>query len=165
MLYRRASLSTLTVCLVLACAPADEAVEDVVASLEADLAAIAEAGQQLVASIDTDDVDGIMAGLTPDHVTMAPNVPALAGEELRAWHESRVAAGTTTFTRTSEEVTVLGDWVWERWSSRISYTPREGGEAEEGVGKGVWIWQRQPDGEWMLARSIWNSDLPRPTGG
>ena len=165
MLIRRASLAALMVSLTFACAPAEEAVEDVVISFEADLAAISEAGQQLVTAINADDVDGIMAGLTPDHITMAPNVPGLAGTELHAWHESRVAAVTTALTWTSEETTVFGDWAWERWSSRISYTPHEGGEPEEGVGKGIWIWQRQPDGTWMLARSIWNSDLPLPDDG
>jgi ketosteroid isomerase-like protein len=162
MLFRRASLAAMLLSLTLACAPSDEAVEEVIGFLDADLAAISEAGQRLVADLNRDDSDAIMAALTPDHITMAPNVPMLAGAELRAWHDARVEAFTTTLTHTWEETTVFGDWAWNRWSSHIVLTPRGDGDLWEDTGKGIWIWQRQPDGSWLLARSIWNSSLPIP---
>jgi len=163
-LFRRAFPAALMVSLTFACTPSDEAVQEVVGSLEADLTAISATGDQLVAALNADDIDAIVAALTTDHLTMAPNVPVLAGAELRAWHDARVAAFTTVLTHTWEEVTVLGDWAWSTWSSHIVLTPRDGGEPEEDTGKGIWIWQRQADGSWLLARSIWNSDLPLPAG-
>jgi len=61
---------------------------------ESDPSAITEAREQLIAALNSDNVDGIMAILTGDHITMAPNEPALALTGLRAWHASRISEST-----------------------------------------------------------------------
>lgn len=43
---------------------------------EVDIAAIAEAGERLITALEEDDVEVIMAGLSDDHITMAPNTSA-----------------------------------------------------------------------------------------
>ena len=127
--------------------------------VEADMDAIAQAGDQLIAALENDDVDGIMSGLTDDHITMAPNVPDFADlTELRAWHQERVDNFTwnsENFTR--DEVELIGDWAYERWSGIAILTPRSDGDQVHYDSKGIWIWKRQADGTWKLARSIWNS--------
>ncbi len=131
---------------------------------KADRAAIDKASQQMVAAIEGDDVEGILALVTGDHVTMAPNEPAIDDvTNLRAWHEGRINAFTSQATLSSEEIVVSGDWAYQRWSSSFVVTPRDGGSPIRAVNKGIWIWQRQPDGAWKMARSIFNSDLPLPT--
>jgi len=133
---------------------------------EADRAAIARASQQMVAAIEEDDIDGILSRVTTDVVQMAANEPILVGDpvRLRAWHQSRVSAFTTHMDFSLDELCVSGDWAFERWSTIFTLTPRGGSDPIEDVCKGIWIWQRQPDGAWKLARSIFNSDLPVPTG-
>ena len=131
--------------------------------VEADKEAIAKAGNQMVNALNSDDVDGIMSGLTDDHITMAPNVPAFADmAKLRSWHEERVENFSLNITITTDETEILGDCAFERWSSTLTLTPRLGGEPVQNKTKGIWIWKRQTDGTWKLARSIWNSDLLVP---
>ena len=131
---------------------------------EADRAAIAKARQQILATLEGDDVEEILAGLTSDHITFAPNETALDDiAKLRSWHQSRIDGFTAQLAVSSDELQVSGDWAFECWSGKFTVTPRDGGSPIEDVLKGIWIWQRQPDGEWKIARSIWNSDLPIPT--
>ena len=131
---------------------------------QADRAAIARTSRQMVAAIEGDDVEGILALLTADHITMDPNRPAIDDViKLRAWHEGRISAFTSQVTLSSDELLVSGDWAYQRWSGSFVVTPRGGGSPIRDVLKGIWIWQRQPDGAWKMSRSIFNSDLPLPT--
>jgi len=129
---------------------------------EADPTAISEAREQLIAALNNDNVDGIMAILTGDHITMAPNEPALALTALRAWHQSRISESKLDMSFTSEEILMVGDWAFERWTSSLTLTPTAGGSPTRDSNKGIWVWKRQADGTWRLARSIWNSDIPIP---
>jgi len=101
-----------------------------------------------------------MAILTGDHITMAPNEPALALTGLRAWHASRISESTLDISFTSEELLIAGDWAFERWTSSLTMTPKAGGNPTQDSNKGIWVWKHQADGTWRLARSIWNSDNP-----
>ncbi len=126
---------------------------------EADLAAITEAGEQLMAALNADDVPGILAGLTADHITMAPDVAALADRDaLTSWHQWRIDNFTTRIAFSSEEIRLLGDYAVQRWSTQLQLVPREEGVGVDGRSKGVWVWQRQADGSWKLLWSIWNHD-------
>jgi ketosteroid isomerase-like protein len=133
-------------------------------STEEDLAAIAVTRDQLTTALIEDDVDGILSPLTDDHITMAPNEPALDDlATLRQWHERRIEEYTMDGSFSSLEVRVAGDWAFECWSFPYTLTPKTGGIPVQGKNKGIWIWKRQRDGTWKLARSIWNSDNPLPT--
>jgi len=105
-----------------------------------------------------------MAGLTEDHLTMAPNGPTPPDNTVLAeWHRTRVEQFAFESDFTTDKVRVFGDIAIERWSSDMRLMPREGGEDVVDSTKGVWIWQRQEDGSWKLLWSIWNSNLPVET--
>jgi uncharacterized protein (TIGR02246 family) len=111
--------------------------------------------------METDDVAGILASLTGDHLTMPPDGPALADvRALRTWHEQRIAAYAMKGTWTSDDLRVEGDGAVDAWHGVFSLTPRAGGAPLSMSAKGVWLWRREADGQWRLARSIWNSDGP-----
>lgn len=130
-------------------------------SSEADRAAVEEASEVLIAALNANDIDGILAGLTPGHVTMAPNEPVLPnGPVLRPWHEARIAAVDAKFEITTDSMVVAGDWAIQRWRSKVTATPRDGSSSTSDSLKGIWVWQRQTDGGWKLDCSIWNSDNP-----
>ena len=137
--------------------------EQTTASVQADLAAIGEARQQLIDALIADDVEKIMDGLTSDHLTMPPNEPTPQTlDALRSWHERRIAEFTFDLVVSSPEVEIGGDWAIDRYSSTITLTPRDSGALIQNTSKGLWIWHHEQDGAWKLSRSIWNSDDPIP---
>jgi ketosteroid isomerase-like protein len=126
-----------------------------------DLASIAQVRDQLIAALNADDVDGIMAGLTDDHLTLAPDGPMPPDNvALRAWHDARVEQFSAHGEFTTDDIQLFGDLAVERWSNTLRLTPRGEGEEVADESKGVWIWKRQADGSWKLFWSIWNSNLP-----
>jgi ketosteroid isomerase-like protein len=58
-------------------------------------------------------------------------------------------------------IEVTGDLAVDRHRWVLDSMPKRGGRPVHDEGKGVWFWRRQTDGNWKIARSIWNSDLPR----
>lgn len=134
-------------------------------SPDADLAAIAAIGAQLQTAIREDDVAGIMAGLTANHLTMPPDQPAPPDNEaLEAWHQARVDEYSWAGDLTTDDVRIYGNIAIERWSGTTRVIPKAGGEEITDATKGVWIWERQVDGSWKLLWSVWNSSLPADQG-
>ena len=126
-----------------------------------DLAAIAEVRARLIEAISADDVAGIMAELIDDHLTMPPGEPTLPDNRaLIDWHQTRIDQFEYESTFHTDDIQIRGDIAIERWSNDAELVPRDGGQAVEDSGKGVWIWERQEDGSWKLLWSIWNSNLP-----
>jgi uncharacterized protein (TIGR02246 family) len=134
-------------------------------SPDADLAAIAAVRTQLQTALREDDVAGIMAGLTDNHLTMPPDQPAPPDNEaLAAWHQARVDQYSWAGEMATDEVRIYGNIAIERWSGTTRVIPKAGGEEITDSTKGVWIWERQADGSWKLLWSVWNSSLPADQG-
>ncbi len=130
-------------------------------SVEDDLAAIAESRTGILDALLADDVPGLMSYVTEDHFTMAPDEPTVPNNvALAEWHQSRIEQFVFRSTFRTEDIQIRGDIAIERWSSDSELEPREGGPIVEDSSKGVWIWERQPDGSWKLLWAIWSSDLP-----
>lgn len=123
------------------------------------LSQIAGVREQTQTALTSDDVDGIMAALADDHVTMPPGEPAFTdGASLAAWHEARVAQFSLEGDFTTEEIRWYGDVAIERWSATNRLVPKgQGQEASDSL-KGLWVWERQEDGSWKILWSIWNSN-------
>lgn len=130
-------------------------------SADKDRQAVIEARESLIRALEADDLESVFAGLTADHVTMAPDVPVLSETAaLRAWHEERIAAFSLKGNWPSTDLQIHGDWAIDSWAGPTTLTPRDGGEPVTVINKGVWFWRRAEDGSWKLARSIWNADSP-----
>lgn len=137
-----------------------ERADDTAASLEEDLADLTTVSNALTTAIVEDDVEGIMAHLTDDHVTMPPGGPMLPNNDaLRQWHQARVDDYRYSADFVTEDIQVRGDLAIERWSGTSTLSARDGSAEIEDDVKGVWIWERQADGSWKLLWSIWNSNL------
>jgi ketosteroid isomerase-like protein len=63
----------------------------------------------------------------------------------------------------TQQVVVAGDWAFDRGNLTITGQLAAGGEPFQYSGNILLIWQRQPDGSWLIAVDIWNSDLPAAT--
>ena len=145
------------------CAPPPEVARP---TAEEDLTAIAEVRDKLLQAYFDNDVSGIFSVLTGDHLTMAPNTSAMPNDDaLMRWHQDRIDVFSAEADHTVEEVVLDGDLAVERWSSIVRLTPHEGGEVVEDVLKGIWVWQRQAEGVWLILWSSFSSDLPFATDG
>src|SRR6266849_7406664 len=105
-----------------------------------------------------------MSGYTAeDAVGMAPNRPAIRGVDAHRqfWSEGFAAAKSLFFVF-PEELEIMGDVAIDQHRWVLDSMPKRGGRPIHDEGKGIWIWRRQADGSWKVARAIWNSDLSRP---
>lgn len=128
---------------------------------EEDLAGVAEARNAVLSALHNDDIDGIMAALVDDHLTMSPGAPTVPDNEaLIQWHQNRIDLFTFESDHVTDGVLLEGDIAIERWHGGSKLTNREDGSVVEDAIKGLWVWKRQPDESWKLLWSIWNSDLP-----
>jgi ketosteroid isomerase-like protein len=140
--------------------PAQEAAglsEEDVAAIEASLESFAQA-------IRASDWAALTALYTEDAVFMAPNQPALEGRAaMRAWLE--LFPPIAQYEATSVEIDGRGDLAHVRGNYSETYTVEGAPEPIHDTGKYVEIWRKQPDGSWLIAVEIWNSDLPLPEEG
>jgi len=108
------------------------------------------------------DADRMYAHAAPDIVAMPPNRPSKIGDADRQWIRDFLAAYTVEVQYKSDEIVIAGDWAFDRGTATETMTPKAGGPAATESTKYLWVYQRL-NGEWKLARLIWNSNGPPPT--
>ena len=109
------------------------------------------------------DVEGLLACYTDDVVSMLPDLPAMVGKDaLRAYYQEAFSQlSIESLEMTAAETHVAGDWAFSRGKFEETVTP-SGGDAFDVVGKYLFIFHRESDGSWKIARLIGNMDGPRP---
>ena len=143
------------------CAPAAEEEE---ATTEVDVEVINNLRELNVAAVNAEGMDRIVASYTDDAVLMPPNEPAISGSEaVESWFRANFEELTAELSLSSDEVQVSRDWAFDRGTYALTLTSRAEEERIEDNGKYIVILQKQPDGSWKYARSIWNSDKPLPS--
>jgi ketosteroid isomerase-like protein len=127
-----------------------------------DSEAIARLRDEFVAAFNREDSSALSNLLEGDSVGMPPNRAALQGlAETQAFWRGGFAVAKSRVEFTSARVEIAGDIAVDeqRWS--MDSTPQGGGMPVHDEGKGIWLLRRQQDGNWKVARAIWNSDLPQ----
>ncbi len=126
-------------------------------SADMDVAAIRAAHAKLDDAARRGDYAGWSGLLTQDAVVMPPGLPAIEVERgLRQLFDARpedLEGGAELL-----EVEVRGDLAIVRGRYLLRGSGADG--PIEDTGKMLEVWRRQQDGRWLLARDIWNSDLP-----
>jgi ketosteroid isomerase-like protein len=107
------------------------------------------------------DTNALEALWTDDIVTMAPGAPPVVGREANTKRlEAEVAKLRSTqvlaFDEQWQEVRIEGDWAYEWGSMSGRLQPFSGGKETDYKLNVVRILNRQPDGTWKIARSIYN---------
>ncbi len=160
-----AAVAALVVC----CAGAageEEAVKAAPAIDDAAEEAIAAANQRLLDAYLARDLERWLAGFAEDVVLMPPGVMMIVG--LDALREaSRIQFGElekyeVAIEGEPAEIVVAGGWAYTRTSYEARYQPLDGGEPILDRGRSLAIWERQPDGAWLVSRYISNRPLPGP---
>jgi ketosteroid isomerase-like protein len=100
------------------------------------------------------DVDAIIALLTPDYVLWAPGSPPQNAEGLRPRFAAALAAYEIIPTFECEERLVFGDVAFDRGWDTQRLRPRAGGEFQSHRQRVFLLLRRCSDGVWRFARAM-----------
>jgi ketosteroid isomerase-like protein len=129
-------------------------------SHQAALDAIAETNAKTLQALNTNDLELMNSLVADNHIMMIPNRPELTGREaIIASNRNLVESWTNVEIWKPAETVVSGDWAYQRGAFDITLTPKKAGvRAIRSVGKYIHIYQRQPDGRWLMIRDIFNDN-------
>lgn len=124
-----------------------------------DRAAIARTTAELLAAVNASDADRCLNVWAADGVLMPPHHPSVQGHQAIAEHFRNVFSRSRfRFRFTSSRIHLDGDTALEHVTYTATIWPGDDAPPIEDVGKGLHVYQRQPDGTWKLTNDIWNSD-------
>ncbi len=154
MKYIRTIYITFSSVLLVACAP--PGVED---TSEADREAIKTVTEQSREAYMARDWNRFSGHFTEDAIWMPDNVLPLTGKA--AWwsfvEQFWDSTAVVEMDLVSEEIIVAGDWAFQRMTETTVTVPTSGdGESSTSRFKIVWLFHREADGSWKIARFIWN---------
>ena len=128
---------------------------------EEDVAAITASTDVFAEAVMAGDWAALAALFTEDVVFMFPNGPVVDGRV--AMHELlEPFPPFTHFEATIVQIDGRGDLAFVRASYSETYIFEGMSEPIHDTGKYVQIRRKQPDGKWLIAVHIWNSDVPLP---
>ncbi len=118
---------------------------------------IRHASKVWVDTYNSNDWQALGLLFAPDAVIMPPNSPAVAGRKAIAEWEATFENGFQ-IAFDIEEIKVLGDVAYVKGRSCV-FIPIEDGSRGVDIGKFLEIRERQTDGQWLITRDIFNSDI------
>ena len=124
-----------------------------------DLEKIKALDEKDIAASLAQDHQGLLALWDPEGIAIPPNQAPIVGvEQIEAWltQPAETEYEVTRYEHHFEERRILGEWAFEWGTYWSAAAPLDGSEGFESTGKLLRILRRQPDGEWKVARAIWN---------
>ena len=129
--------------------------------MQSDLTKIEELDRNDIAASKRQDKAALLDLWDEDGVALPPGGEPIVGiKALTHWliRDDGPSHEVTVYEHDFHERTILGDWAFELGMFRSVARLTDSGETIETSGKLLRILKRQPDGEWKVARSIWNLD-------
>lgn len=128
---------------------------------DADRAAIGELREAYRQAVAASDAGAVVATYLPDAVELPPHMLLAQGRDsIRTRYETM--GPVSEFNVNPVETVGRGDLAFERGTYTFTGTPGGMAAPVSDTGKYLIIARRQADGAWLLARAMWNSDLPLP---
>ena len=129
-------------------------------------AGVDSAATRLLGALRSDNSDSLMALMAEDVVLMPPNEPVLKGKAaVRAWYDQFLTQLHTSSLTVSNREVLLGDgFATEVANYEWGLAPVAGGAPVLDSGGYMQVWRRDPKGQWLFSREIWNSSKPPATG-
>jgi ketosteroid isomerase-like protein len=133
------------------------------ANTASERAAIEQVREREIRAFSQGNVDSLAAVFTENAVLMPPGEARVTGRPaIRSWAQNIANQFNIAGSYTGSEIVVVGEWAFERYSGRLTLTPKAGGTPIDDPLKGVHIYHRYSDGSWRISQDVWNSD-PAPT--
>jgi len=109
------------------------------------------------AAINSNDTDTVMAMYDKDAVILQPDGPMVSGRaNIRKWVADYFKAYTTKWKKVPLNNFVFGDLGFDEGIDTAVDTPRDGTEPIHWDCKGILVYKRQKNGDWLIFRDIWN---------
>lgn len=111
------------------------------------------------AAINSNDVDCVMAMYDKDAEILQPDGPIVSGRRnIRSWVAGYFKQFKTHWKKVPLKNFVFGEYGFDEGIDTAIDTPRDGGEPIRWDCKGILVYKRQPNGEWLIFRDIWNNN-------
>jgi uncharacterized protein (TIGR02246 family) len=128
-----------------------------------DVGAVGDIVRRIESAENAGDSDDIAEMMADDAVIMVPNQPVQEGKSACVGFVREVLSGLLEeFNRriayVSAEVRVVGDFAFDRGSFSVTVSPRSGGDTTQETGKYLFLYSRDADRLWKIARAIVNLD-------
>jgi len=120
--------------------------------------AIDAANKKFIAAFNKKDAAGVASTYSPDATAFPPNAPILKGRAAiqKMWQDV-INSGITSISLVTTEVESGGKIAYE--SGTYEMKTQDGKVADKGKYCVVW---KNVNGQWMLHRDIWSTDMPAP---
>ncbi len=147
---------------VLACPPVEEEVAEDPAAVEpsiGDERALNALVADFMVAINNSDADAVAALYASDAIRMPPDAPEIRGRE--AIRQNLAAAFENADIEAQvhvEETEFSGELASVRGTFALVTVPKDGSASLEIQGNWMRLMRREPDGRWLVARELWNSE-------
>jgi ketosteroid isomerase-like protein len=119
--------------------------------------ALVKAHRMYVDAINSNDTDRVMACYDKGIAVMQPDGPLVTGRRAaRKWVADYFNSTKTHWDKVSKVMWIAGDYGFDQGVDRAVEQPRNGGPISRYTVKGILIYKKQPGGEFLVYRDIWN---------
>jgi ketosteroid isomerase-like protein len=113
------------------------------------------------AAINSNDTDRVMAMYDQDAKILQPCGPIVSGRaNIRKWVAGYFKQFKTHWKKVPLQNFVFGDYGFDEGIDTAVDTPRDGSPPIYWNCKGILVYKRQKNGEWLIFRDIWNNNNP-----
>jgi ketosteroid isomerase-like protein len=113
------------------------------------------------AAINSNETDRVMAMYDKDAEILQPDGPLVTGRgNIRKWVNGYFTAYKTHWKKVPLKNFVMGEYGFDEGMDTAVDIPRNGGKTITWDCKGILVYKRQKNGEWLIFRDIWNNNTP-----
>jgi ketosteroid isomerase-like protein len=111
-----------------------------------------------------EDLASLRELCTEDIVMMPSNQPPIIGIDAAVeWWTTGFEAFRSALHVTPREVHIANGWAFDWWDWHVSIVPLRGAVCDVDRGSSFWMWRRQHDRVWRVARAMWKSNNEAPS--
>ena len=111
------------------------------------------------AAINSNETARVMAMYDKDAEIFQPKIGIVSGRRnIRKWVDGYFKAYKTHWKKVAIMNFVMGEYGFDEGIDTAVDTPRDGGESTYSNCKGILIYKKQKNGEWLIFRDIWNDN-------
>lgn len=122
---------------------------------------LVKAHKGYVDAINSNDTARVMKMYDKGVAVMQPDGPLVTGHrQVKKWVADYFKTTKTHWVKKSTAMWVGGDYGFDQGIDSAVDIPRAGGPTQRYTVKGILIYKRQKNGEWLVYRDIWNNNSP-----